>query len=251
MTNKLALALAATLFALPTFAFAQDAAEAPMEEKAMDDKAMEEKAMDSEESSNFSWNAAVVTDYVFRGVTQNDFKPAVQGGLDYAFGDSGFYVGGWASTVDFGDAVASDVELDTYVGYNVDAGEKVNLDARLVRYTYLGTASGLDLNYNEFIGAAKFNDMITLSVGYAPDYFGINNETQLYVGLAGSFEVADQVNVTAGVGHTNFDTLTDYTDWNVGINRQFKYINLGLNYYDTNLSGKASDQFVLSISFGG
>jgi uncharacterized protein (TIGR02001 family) len=253
MTNKLTLALAAALFSLPTFAFAQDAVEPAPEAAPMEEKAMEEKAMDdSEESSNFSWNAAVVSDYVFRGQTQNAFKPAFQGGLDYAFGDSGFYVGGWASTVDFGNAAGTDVELDTYIGYNVDASEMINLDARFLRYTYLGTSTGNDFDYNEFVGAISFNDMITFTVGYAPDYFGVDGEKQLYTGLSGSWEVSEGVNLTAGFAHTDFDNFfTDYNDWTVGINKQFKYVNVGLNYYDTDLDNKASDQFVLSFSIGG
>jgi uncharacterized protein (TIGR02001 family) len=249
MTNKLALALAAALFALPTFAFAQDAAtDAPAEEKAMEEKSMDSTA---EESSNFSWNAAVVSDYVFRGVTQNDFKPAVQGGLDYSFGDSGFAVGTWASTVDFGNALGTDVELDTYVGYTVSPSDSVSLNAKLLRYNYLGTVSGTSLDYNELIGTVTVKEMITFTVGYANKYFNIDSEKQLYTGLSGKWEVADGVNINAGFSHTSFDTLTDYNDWNVGISKQFKYINLGLNYYDTNLPNKASDQIVLSLSIGG
>jgi uncharacterized protein (TIGR02001 family) len=249
MKNKLALALAAALFALPTFAFAQDAAaEAPMEEKAMEDeKSME--ASSEEESSNFSWNAAIVSDYVFRGVSQNDFKPAVQGGVDYAFGDTGFAVGTWASTVDFADG--SDAEVDLYVGYTFDPSDSVSLNAKLLRYVYLGTPSGTSIDYNEFLGAVTVKDMITFTVGYANKYSNIDSEKQLYTGLSGKWEVADGVNVNAGFARTNFDTLTDYNDWNVGISKQFKYINLGLNYYDTNLPNKASDQVVLSISIGG
>src|SRR4051812_11686820 len=61
---------------------------------------------------NLTGNISLTTNYKFRGQDQdmlgkNDyaktkgFKPAVQGGLDYAFGDSGFYVGSWNSSVNW------------------------------------------------------------------------------------------------------------------------------------------------------
>ncbi len=40
----------------------------------------------------FTGNVAVVSQYVFRGLSQTDGKPAVQGGFDYAH-SSGFYAG--------------------------------------------------------------------------------------------------------------------------------------------------------------
>ena len=45
-----------------------------------------------------SFNAGVVTDYRYRGISQTRLKPAVQGGLDFAH-KSGFYLGAWASTI--------------------------------------------------------------------------------------------------------------------------------------------------------
>ena len=49
----------------------------------------------------FSVNATYTTDYRFRGFTQTHEKPALQGGFDVVW--PYFYVGLWASSVDFGD----------------------------------------------------------------------------------------------------------------------------------------------------
>ncbi len=43
-------------------------------------------------------NVALASNYVFRGLTQTDGKPAVQGGLDLAF-RNGFYLGTWLSNI--------------------------------------------------------------------------------------------------------------------------------------------------------
>jgi uncharacterized protein (TIGR02001 family) len=48
--------------------------------------------------STLSFNAGVVSDYRYRGISQSRLKPAVQGGFDYA-DKSGFYVGAWGSSI--------------------------------------------------------------------------------------------------------------------------------------------------------
>lgn len=45
---------------------------------------------------SFTANIGIASQYVFRGLTQTNGKPAVQGGLDYAHA-SGFYLGTWLS----------------------------------------------------------------------------------------------------------------------------------------------------------
>ena len=42
----------------------------------------------------FSANLGVFSQYIFRGLTQTDRKPALQGGLYYSH-SSGFYIGTW------------------------------------------------------------------------------------------------------------------------------------------------------------
>ena len=70
--------------------------------------------------AELSANAAVVSNYVFRGFTYSDEKPALQGGLDYSH-ESGVYVGTWLSTID--NSVDTGVEYDYYLGYAREAGD--------------------------------------------------------------------------------------------------------------------------------
>ena len=51
---------------------------------------------------SISGNAAIQTDYIWRGMTQNAGDNPVNVGLDADLG-GGFYVGTWAATVDWGD----------------------------------------------------------------------------------------------------------------------------------------------------
>jgi len=134
--NTLNLALSLAFLALPMSAMAQETTtEAPATEP------LAEVVEADKAESNFSWNAAVTNDYVFRGVSQTDGDPALQLGADYAFGDSGFYVGLWGSNVDFG-SDGPDIEADAYVGWGTDLSDDWNLDLSVVRYSYFGSRDG-------------------------------------------------------------------------------------------------------------
>lgn len=65
--------------------------------------------------AQFSSTWTLVSDYDFRGFSQSAKNPALQGSADYAFGESGFSLGAWASNVDFDND--EDVELDVYANY--------------------------------------------------------------------------------------------------------------------------------------
>jgi uncharacterized protein (TIGR02001 family) len=257
--NKLALALSLAMFALPMSAMAQDATDTTA--PAQDTAAPAADAPAAEEpKSNLSWNLSVTSDYVFRGITQTNFDPALQGGLDYAFGDSGWYVGTWASNVDFNDSDGPDIELDAYVGYGTSMSDDWSLDTHVVRYTYLGERSAYgNIDYNEFFVSTTYSDMLTFTLAYAPDYANADFSST-YFSVGGTWEVGNGFNLNAGVGHSKFsDDVGSYTDWNLGVSRSFGPVEAALTYYDTTgnyvdyIFGdhKASDQFVLSFKIGG
>lgn len=229
MQNNLKAAVLAALLLAPAVSFAQEA----------------------EEESNFSWNAGVVSDYVFRGVSQSNRDVALQAGVDYAFGDSGVYVGTWGSTVDYGDYDAPDYELDLYIGYNTDLGEKFNLDLMVTRYNYFNEADGYgSIDYNEFITKLAMKDVATLTLGYSNDYAN-SGEDYMYANLGNSWDLGKDFSLNAAFGRTFDDTNGDYNDWNVGISKVLGNVEFGLNYYDTNLDYRASDSVVLSVKIGG
>src|SRR5450759_2863878 len=46
----------------------------------------------------FTGNVGLVSQYIFRGLTQTNGDPAIQGGADYSHA-SGFYAGTWLSNI--------------------------------------------------------------------------------------------------------------------------------------------------------
>ena len=129
-------------------------------------------------------NGAVATDYVFRGITQSAKRPAVQGGLDYSFGDSGFAAGTWVSSIDFGDN--TNLEWDIFANYNFDLGP-VGASMGVVGYVfpYSGIGGpydfvepnlGLEYDFGIFAWSARAfwapslpASYVTVRNGYHPD----------------------------------------------------------------------------------
>ncbi len=140
ITTKSILALATALAG--TAAMAQAAAPAP--------------------ESTVSFNVGVVTDYRFRSVAQTSFKPALQAGVDYSH-TSGFYLGAWASNVnwikDYVGASEGSLEVDLYGGYKGEITAGLTYDIGVITYQYPGnTADSLLVNANttEVYGALTF-----------------------------------------------------------------------------------------------
>ena len=56
------------------------------------------------------------SDYIFRGVSQNDGSISAWADYNHMFGDSGFMAGAWIGQVDYADG--SDLETDLYGGWS-------------------------------------------------------------------------------------------------------------------------------------
>ena len=96
-------------------------------------------------------NVTAVTDYRFRGVTQTNKHPAIQGGATIAH-SSGFYVGGWGSSIDQGTAAGANAELDLIAGYS-KTFDGLTVDGGLLYYYYPGATKGA--NISQAVSLAK------------------------------------------------------------------------------------------------
>ncbi len=192
------------------------------------------------QSPALSFNVGVTSDYVFRGVSQTDEEPAIQGGVDASFGS--FYVGAWASNVDFGDD--TDAELDIYGGYLFDAGG-FDFDVGVISYNYINAPSGSDYDLVEFKAAVSRSiDRFSLggAVYYSPDFFGADEEATYVEGNAG-YDVTDTFAVTAAVGKQFLDVSPDYTTWNVGGELALTdKVSLDLRYHDSHVDGPLGEE---------
>ena len=176
-------------------------------------------------------NVALTTNYKFRGQDQDSsrnkaVKPALQGGFDYAFGDSGFYVGNWNSSVDW--LPGSSLETGFYGGYKFKAAE-VDWDVGALTYVYSGNANG---NTTELYGSGTYGPFTAkYSHTVSKDYFGwagakagsgLKGRNSGYLQFSYSQEVMPKVTLKAAVGYTHFSSdikdlgVPNYVDYSVG-----------------------------------
>ncbi len=98
-------------------------------------------ALSGVSQAQFSSTWTAVSDYDFRGFSQSAKDPALQGSADYAFGESGFSIGAWASNVEF-DGNDGDIELDLYAELRRQDQRHVLVDGRRRAATLSGLGSG-------------------------------------------------------------------------------------------------------------
>lgn len=197
----------------------------------------------AQEGPSTSGNIALTSDYVWRGVSQSDEGPALQVGFDVA--DDLFYVGTWASNVDFG----GDAELE----WDVYAGVKPTLGAITFDFGVLGYLYPQDTNLNTWevkaagTVAAESGLSATVSLFYSPEV-GNDGPSSLYSELAVSAPIPGatvgpfSLSVGASVGNYAFDNPgVDYTNWKVGITAATESgWAIEAAYTDTDLDGVAT-----------
>lgn len=193
------------------------------------------------------FNIGVVSDYVFRGASQSNEDPALQGGVDATFGN-GFYAGTWASMVDFGDG--TDAEVDLYGGYRTEAAGYA-LDFGVVGYLYVNEPGPADYNYVEFKAAAsRAVGPATLGavVYYSPDFYGADDEAT-YLEANAAFALAEKWSLSGAVGHQWLDVNDDYTTWNLGLAYALTdHLAVDVRYHDTDVDGPLTDdRFVVGL----
>ena len=107
-------------------------------------------AAEAPEVSPITANVTVASNYIYRGLTQTNNKPAIQGGFDYAH-ESGLYVGNWNSNISWisdgyasssnakttGTGVSAPIEMDFYAGFKKELiAEGFASDFGVLQYYY-------------------------------------------------------------------------------------------------------------------
>ena len=188
-------------------------------------------------------NVSLVSDYLWRNVSQSNHDMTVQGGIDLSAGN-GLYLGTWASGVDFNNASDANLEVDVYAGYRFDlAGIGVDLGA--IYYAYPDSeADDLDF-YEVYTKFSRSFGGFTLgaSANYNPD-----NEA-LYTDLTGALNIGDSLQVSANVGKW-LDGMGEYTGYGIGATYTILGTQLGARWYSNDLDTPGFDQDGVVISIG-
>jgi uncharacterized protein (TIGR02001 family) len=202
------------------------------------------------EPSPITANVTVVSDYRFRGISQSNFKPAIQGGFDYAH-ESGFYLGNWNSSISWiSDAytatgsstakgnVTAPIEMNFYGGFKKELiAPGFASDIGVYQYAYPTSGlTGVNPNTTEIYAAQnftagpvtgflKFSYAVTNTFGnanstgsYYPD-LTMNYDTGIW-GIGLNAHVGYQYIAGSPSGVSN-SSLYSYTDWKLGFTKDF------------------------------
>lgn len=171
-----------------------------------------------------SFNAAITSDYRYRGISQTRLKPALQGGIDYVNAPTGFYAGAWASTIKWIEDAGGDsnVELDLYAG--IRGGDTVTYDVGFLRYEYTNNNLGTNASTNEVYGQlgygpayVKYSHSVTNLFGFA------DSKGSDYFDVGANIPMAETFTLNLHVGHQGVKNTDDaaYTDWKIGVTKDF------------------------------
>jgi uncharacterized protein (TIGR02001 family) len=244
--QKTALALAASTL-LASTAFAADTPTNPE---------------DAGVGSAISANVTVTNDYRYRGITQSNYQPAIQGGFDYAH-ESGLYIGNWNSSINWvgnanANTVTAPIEMDFYGGFKKALiAEGFESDFGVLQYFYPSKgpySATLNANTTELYAAQNFTfGPVTgfVKVNYAlTPIFGTPGSTgSFYPDLTANYDtgiwglslnghigyqyVAGQPGTAGGIS-TGQNNLS-YTDFKVGVTKDFGAgLSLAASYVSTN-----------------
>ncbi|MCS4305953.1 uncharacterized protein (TIGR02001 family) [Rheinheimera pacifica] len=192
-----------------------------------------------------SGDITFTSDYAFRGVSQTEEAPAIQGGLSLA-SESGFYVSVWGSNVDF--LAEGTLELDVMLGWSGAINDDWSTDVGIMRYGYPNTAIP-GSNFWEVYGSLSYKDL-TFGLAYSDDYYA-NSGKFYYIYADYSYALTENFSLDLHVGQNEYDdSSASYLDWSVGISTEVLGAGLSLAYVDTDINGSylADRRVIFSIS---
>jgi uncharacterized protein (TIGR02001 family) len=205
--------------------------------------------------------ATLISDYRFRGLTQTDEKPAIQGTINLNH-QSGFYVGAWASSIDGGNDGSTPAltgyggaEIDLYGGYTKTFASGVGVDVGLLYYLYPDGRKGLNTDFFEPYASLSYTvGPVATKVGVAYAWGGQKGldftggkDDNLYAYLDASAGVpTTPITLKAHVGYSNGSlglvnpTVADDDYWDYSVTAEvvsgpFK---LGVSYVDTDITNR-------------
>ncbi len=218
-------------------------------------------AEDAKPDNEVSFNASVVSDYRYRGISQTALDPALQGGADYVNNPTGFYAGTWLSTIHWITDIGGNahVEWDLYAGKRGDIVKDVSYDVGVLSYVYVNNGLTPSANTTEVYGQLSYGPVYAKYSYSVTNLFGFDDSKGSgYVDIGGNFDIADGYSINVHAGHQEVKNLSaaSYSDWKIGVTKDFGVVTGALavigtntsNYVAANGNNLGKTALVLSIS---
>jgi len=207
-------------------------------------------------------NVSLTNDYRYRAISQSNLLPAIQGGFDYAH-SSGFYIGNWNSSISWisdaasasGKSASAPIEMDFYAGYKYEWSKGFVADVGVLQYYFPTTGTtGFTTNPNttelyaaqnftvdSVTGYLKFSFAVTTLLGFSNSVgssytdLTVNYDTGVWGLTLNAHAGYQYVAGSASDSSISNDSLYSYTDWKLGVTKDFgSGLSLGVAYLGTN-----------------
>jgi uncharacterized protein (TIGR02001 family) len=140
---------------------------------------------------------SLLSDYIFRGESLSEDRPAVQAGLAYDH-SSGLFIGALGSSVRV-DPTVSGLGGEIYGGYAHPLGTRGSWDVGAISYMFPRPSSGPSYDYAElFVGAGI--ESISGRIFYSNDYFNFG-APGIYAEVNGSQLLGRGMRLVAHIGY--------------------------------------------------
>jgi uncharacterized protein (TIGR02001 family) len=208
---------------------------------------------------DFLFGTRFQTDYNFRGISQSDRRPSLQGYFEVQGWDNFVYAGIAALQTRL--PTRPDAEIDLTAGIRPKFGP-FTFDFGVIHYFYPNEtqlffagapATPPDTDFTEAAGKVSFTLQEVLTLGgnvfYTPDWLG-SGASATYASVTAKYLLPEAAvgagwSVSGELGRYTLGrvdpylggiNLPDYTYWNAGIAYNYKNFTVDLRYHDTDLS---------------
>lgn len=203
------------------------------------DSAAHETDGEDQMIGSFGGSLTLATDYMFRGISNSNNRPQVQGDLNWSHG-SGVYAGVWASNTDFG-GPGNSMEIDPYLGFANAIGDTgLSYDVGAWSYNYPGSQSDFDYTeYYAILTHAAGGLSVSPSLWYTDNYFGddfLDEVNGMAYDVTVAHDLPRQYSVSARVGEQTFGSGRsdlDYVYYDIAVAKDWRDFTVELGWYDT------------------
>jgi uncharacterized protein (TIGR02001 family) len=186
-------------------------------------------------------NGSVTNNYLWRGLTQSNNEAAVQGGIDFV-SENGFYIGTWASNVEYASDDGYSYEHDVYFGYS-GGSDDFSWD---VGYLYYNYDDSQKFDFGEIygsIGVGGFSATLSILANTEADEpspsldYGFGEA--YYLSLDYGFELENGMGISFHVGQHDGDFVDAFNG--IAVNGDASYIDYNVTFSVDNFSLMVSD----------
>jgi len=175
-----------------------------------------------------TYNAALTSDYRFRGLSQSRLKPAVSVGADYTHTPTGFYLGTWLSTIKWTKDLGGDgdIEIDVYGGKRGELVPNVSYDIGVLTYVYPSNGLPTSANTTELYGQLGYGPMYVKYSGTVTNAFGApDSKGSGYLDIGANIDMASGfiLNLHAGRQYIKNNNFYSYNDYKIGVTKDFGF----------------------------